>query len=129
MNKSRLPRLNLVCATDQIFCRHALEHHPRRLLVRNSVGQWNQSVGWHVSVRRPGDGVKRSTGWSRLAAELPLHLRRHHPTTEGLRWHYADLCVCANGNVGISNSVSDLQILYLVTDLFDDACAFHANCG
>ena len=38
----------------------------------------------NVSVRRPGDGVKRSTGWSRLAAELPLHLRRHHPTTEGL---------------------------------------------
>ena len=38
-----------------------------------------------LSVQRPGDGAKRSTGRARLAAEMPAPFCRHHPATELFR--------------------------------------------
>ena len=73
VEEDRVARFHLVGAAQQVFGRHALQHHGRRLLVGNGVGYLHQAVGRNDAPLGIGTGADRiSDAVARLQADHAL---------------------------------------------------------
>jgi hypothetical protein len=76
MEEDGLPRLDPERPAEQVLRGHALEHHRRRLLVRDALGERHEAVGRHQA--RLGIGAERRR---RISHPLPDG-KLAHPLTE-----------------------------------------------